>query len=193
MAALADFVDLQTAVVEHVGTPKVADVMPRLVQLAEVNINRRLRCHDMVTTATLTLSAGQATLPTDMISILGVYDASGFEYVQQPLQAVKPMDTRHFYAVKGNTLVSQIGAATLTLEYYAKVPTISGGGTNWALAKFPGLYLYAVGLEAAKYLKDLELVKVTAEFAAMEYAAAAETDYDARYSRAVVRVAGNTP
>ena len=44
MTAFTDFLDLQTAVIEQVARPDIADVMPRLVKLAEAGINRRLRC-----------------------------------------------------------------------------------------------------------------------------------------------------
>ena len=195
MAAFADFIDLQTAVVEHVGTSTIADVFPRLVQLAEVNFNRRLRCRDMVTTAVVTITAGVGALPADFIAAIGVYNVAGFEYVQQPLQAVKTTDTTQFYAISGSNIVTKIATATVSLEYYAKVPTLAGvfTTTNWLLLKHPGLYLYAVGLEAAKYIRDLELAKVTAELAEMEYQAVAAIDQDERYSRARVRVAGVTP
>lgn len=44
MTAFTDFLDLQAAVVEHVRDASIADVFPRLVKLAEVTFNRRLRC-----------------------------------------------------------------------------------------------------------------------------------------------------
>ena len=138
MAAFADFIDLQTAVVEHVGTAKIADVFPRLVQLAEVNFNRRLRCRDMVTTSTVTVTAGVGALPADFIAAIGVYNAAGFEYVQQPLQAVKTTDTTHYYAISGGNIVTKIADATLSLEYYAKVPTLAGGFTTTKIVLLAG-------------------------------------------------------
>jgi hypothetical protein len=93
MTAFADFIDLQTAVVEHVRNPSIADVFPRLVKLAEVGFNRRLRCREQISTATVTISGGAGVLPADMAEIIGVYDAAGMEYIAQPLQAV--VDERH--------------------------------------------------------------------------------------------------
>lgn len=195
MPAFADLIDLQTAVVEHVGTAKIVDVFPRLVQMAEVNINRRLRCQDMVTRTTLTLASGSAPLPADFIEALGVYNSIGYEYIQQPLQSVLTTNTTQFYAIGAGTLVTKITAGTVLMDYYAQVPTLTTSPTtsNWVLAKHPGLYLYAVGLEAAKYLKDIELAKVTSALADMEYDAAEKYDNNSRYSRARVRVAGVTP
>jgi hypothetical protein len=61
------------------------------------------------------------------------------------------------------------------------------------LQKHPGLYLYGVGMEAAKYLRDVEAAQATSALLDMEYTAAAAQDEQGRYSRARVRVAGVTP
>lgn len=194
MTAFADFIDLQTAVVEHVRNPSIADVFPRLVKLAEVGFNRRLRCREQISTATVTISGGSGALPTDMAEIIGVYDAAGVEYIAQPLQAVKVSQGRGYYAISSGNIVTR-NDEDLTVEYYANVPTISGSLTdsNWLLQKHPGLYLYGVGMEAAKYLRDVETAQATSALLDMEYTAAAAQDEQGRYSRARVRVAGVTP
>lgn len=192
--AFADFLDLQTAVVEHVGNPSIADVFPRLVKLAEVTMNRRLRCREQITTASVVVTSGVGALPSDFQEIIGVYDGAGIEYIAQPLQVLKEAQSRGFYAISGSNIVTK-NDETLTLEYYAKVPTITDSltDTNWLLQKHPGLYLYAVGAEAAKYLKDVELAQATLALADLEFAAAAAEDAQQRYSRARVRVMGVTP
>lgn len=194
MTAFADFLDLQTAVVEHVGNPSIADVFPRLVKLAEVTFNRRLRCREQITTASVVVTGGVGALPSDFQDVIGVYDGAGIEYIAQPLQVLKETQSRGYYAISGSNLVTK-NDETLTLEYYAKVPTITDSltDTNWLLQKHPGLYLYAVGAEAAKYLKDVELAQATLALADLEFAAAAAEDGQQRYSRARVRTAGVTP
>lgn len=192
--AFSDFIDLQTAVVEHVGNPSIADVFPRLVKLAEVTFNRRLRCREQITTASVVVSGGVGALPSDFQDVIGVYDGAGIEYIAQPLQVLKETQSRGYYAISGSNLVTK-NDETLTLEYYAKVPTITDSltDTNWLLQKHPGLYLYAVGAEAAKYLKDVELAQATVALAEMEFAAAAAEDSQQRYSRSRVRIQGVTP
>jgi hypothetical protein len=83
----------------------------------------------------------------------------------------------------------------LSLIYYAKVPTITDSltDTNWLLEKHPGVYLYGVGLEAAKYLRDAETAQATMPFLDMEIDAANGQDAQERYGRVRVRVAGVTP
>lgn len=194
MTAFSDFIDLQTAVVEHVRNPSIADVFPRLVKLAEVTFNRRLRCREQITTATLTVTGGAAALPGDYAALLGVFDAAGVELIQQPVQALQEQQTRGYYGLSGSNVIAK-NDEVLTLIYYAKVPTITDSltDTNWLLQKHPGVYLYGVGLEAAKYLRDAETAQATMPFLDMEIDAANGQDAQERYGRVRVRVAGVTP
>lgn len=192
--AFADFIDLQTAVVEHVRNPSIADVFPRLVRLAEVTFNRRLRCREQITTTTLTVTGGAAALPGDYAALLGVFDAAGVELIQQPVQALQEQQTRGYYGLSGSNVIAK-NDEVLSLIYYAKVPTITDSltDTNWLLQKHPGVYLYGVGLEAAKYLRDAETAQATMPFLDMEIDAANGQDAQERYGRVRVRVAGVTP
>ena len=71
--------------------------------------------------------------------------------------------------------------------------TLSMTANNWLLLRHPSLYLYAVGYEAAKYLRDLELAQATKALLEMEFAEVAAVDASARYSRARIILPGVTP
>lgn len=194
MTAFADLLDLQTAVVEMVKNPDVAEVMPRLVKLAEADFNRRLRMAQQMTTASVTIAGGVGDLPSGFEALVGLYDSAGVEYIEQPPQALRTQQSRGYFAIVG----SQIQAAAdevLTLQYYASIPTISGSMTtsNWLLQRHPGLYLYAVGAEAAKWVFDADLYGKISTLLGMEYAKAEGDDAARRYGRARVRVQGATP
>lgn len=193
--AFADYLDLRTAVIEHVGDPRIADVFPRLTLLAENMLSRKLKMRDQVTSATVTFVDGVAPLPSDFKSAIGLYNASGYEYVQQPLQAIKPPRTDGFYAVNSTSLLSDVADSDMTLEYYAAIPTLTASLTtsNWLLQKYPSVYLYAIGLEAAKYKRDVDLIGVTRDLLEDEMTEAKTDDNASRYSRARVRVQGATP
>lgn len=196
MTAFADFLDLQTAVIEQVGTADIADVMPRLVRLAEVKFNNRLRCREQVSSTTLTISSGSASLPSDFVEAIGLYDDNGFEYVQQPLQSNRiQAKHRHFYAIEGTTLTTSGPDGDKTLQYYAALPSITDSVTdsNWLLQKHPAAYLYTVSAEAAKQMRDPETAQQMMALADMEMAAIEAQDARERYSRARVRVTGVTP
>lgn len=194
MAAFSDALDLRTAVVEQVGRPDIADVFPRLVSLAETTINRRLRLHDMVASAVLTLVAGKASLPLDLAEIIGIFDARGLELIAQPMQATQSQGLP-FYSVAGGVVTVKGYSGDLTLTCYAMVPTIAGSmtSTSWLLDRHPDVYLYGVGYEAAKYLRDVEGAQAAKVLFDMALDDAAADDNRVRYARARVRVDGVTP
>ena len=192
--AFADLLDLQTAVVERVKNVGIADVFPQLVKLAEADFNRRLRCREQITSAAVTIASGEASLPVDFQELIGVYDAAGCEYVNQPSQAIRPAQSRGYYAIDGSKIKAPADEA-LTVQYYASIPTISGAmtDTNWLLARHPGLYLYGVAMQAAVYMGSAELVAALAPALDLEFKAVDAADASSRYARARVRVAGVTP
>lgn len=193
--AFADFLDLRTAVLEQVGRTDIADKFPRITKLAEARLDRDLTCREQVTETTLSFVDGAAALPSDFGAAIGLYDANGLEYVQQPLQAVQSVVGRCYYAVDGANIVASGAPEDLTLQYYAKIPTITGSltSTNWLLEKYPSLYLYAVSFEAAKSIRDLELAADMKALYGGELGDVEAYDARQRYSRARVRVQGPTP
>lgn len=196
MTAFADFLDLRTAVVEEIGDPGIVDVFPRLVALAEVNLNRALRCREQITSTTLTFASGSASLPADFIEAIGLYDASGYEYVQQPPQSVRVSGLAgSYYTILASTIEMTAADGDRVLQYYAKVPSVGDSldDSNWLLQKHPAMYLHAVSMEAAKWKRDADLVQAISPLLAAEAAAVNAADYAERYARGRVRVAGVTP
>lgn len=193
MTAFSDGLDLRTAVVEYARAPKLAEVFPRLVKQVEADMNRRLRVNALIQSTTLVFADGTAAWPDDMTEIIGIYDAEGREYVQQSLQAAKP--NGYWYAINGFNIETSLIDGTLRCDYYKKVLTISDDLelTNDILYDWPNLYLYGVLVEAAKYLRDMELLAMYVPLLAREYSDAIGADNKFRYSRARIRVSGVTP
>lgn len=194
MSVFADFLDLRTAVVEQVGRPDIVDVFPRLTAMAETGFNRRLRTQDMITSYTMTLASGEAQLPTDLLEIIGLYGSDGLELIQQPVQ-VTQSQARPFYSIAGGYLTVKGYSGDMTLQYYARIPTISDGmtSTNWLLEKHPDVYLYGVGYEASKHIRNVDGAQAAKALLDMALTDAIAEDHQARYSRARVRVGGVTP
>lgn len=192
MAAFNDLLDLRTAVIEHARTPDIADVFPRLVAMAESILNRTLRMRDQITTVGITIVSDVADLPADFAEVIGLYRADGLEYVQQSPQH---RDSHNrYYSIQGSKIVAPVVTGVLTLQYYATLPPLAAlNSTNWLLQRYPEIYLYAVGCEAAKYMRDVELVIQTKGLLDTAIATAKGDDEAARYSRARVRVAGVCP
>ena len=192
--AFRDFLDLRTAVLEHVQRPDIADVFPRMVALAESRFNRLLRMREQMKTVTLTLTDKAVDLPADFSELIGVYGAGGMEYVQQSPQRVASTGNC-YYSIEGAQLIAPSIGGDLTVSYYATLPPLTATLTtsNWLLARYPDIYLYGVGFEAAKYARDAELAQLSKFMLDDAIATAMTDDTRARYSRARVRVAGVTP
>ena len=194
--AFSDYLDLRLAVSEHVGNRAITDVFPRLVRMAEATLNRQLRTRRQMTTATLTFVDGVAPLPADCLEIISL-----FSRPQVPMRAGSVTDARDTasgddtYAVSGSNVLIYGATGPRELLYYAAIPTLTTGptATNWLLAAHPQLYLYAVGFEAAKFLRDPELASMTDQLFVAALNEMRITDERDRWANAVVRQRTITP
>lgn len=172
---MQDFLELRIAVGDLVGNRSISDMMTPLTRRAETVLNRRLRTMWQVDEFTPAWTDNVADLPADFLQL-----------------------------VASNNMLT-IGAGTITrrpyytcpedIAYYAALPTITTGptGTNWLLTQFENAYLYAVGVEAAKHLRQPEVALTTQGLLDSELMAIKIEDDRARYSNKAVRVAGLTP
>lgn len=191
MSAFADYLDLRTAVIETVRDASITDVFDRLTRLAEARFNRELRCREQITEATVTVANGSGPLPANFAELIGAYDNAGAEFVQVPVQTVQ---ARHYsyVSIDGANLLGN--DRDYRVQYYATIPTLTTGptATNWLLQKYPEAYLYGVGCEAAKYLRDTDAAPVLEQYRDRAIYEARANDERQRYSRARVRL-GNMP
>lgn len=196
MTALADYLDLRFAVSDHVGNRTISDVFPRLVQTAEVNLNRRLRLRQQITYATLTFVNGAAPLPADFLEMIHVFDSLGKQLRAGSLAEAQIVGSQYWrYAIDGTNIVQNGYSGTRNVEYFAALPTLtaSPSSTNWLLSLAPDVYLYACGLEAAKFLKDVDLAQATKVLLDDAMASIRVQDERARWANSTVRVQGLTP
>jgi len=193
MSVFADYLDLRTAVIEQSGRPDIADVFDRLTKLAEARFNRSLRTRFQIASEPISISENAAALPDDYVEVIGVYGANGYELTGQTLQRTANVNWRTYYSLTSTEINGPDG--DLTLQYYAKVPTLTTSMTasNWLLEKYPDAYLYGVGYEAALYLKDAAGAQASGEILKQIMTDISSDDESARYARAVVRVKGCTP
>lgn len=159
MAALADYLDLRFAVGDFVKNRSLSDVMSRLVQQAESKLNRELRCRQQITADTLTFASGVSALPSDFIEMLNVYGVDGLPLTSAPLTDIQREGSQYYrYAIDGTNIYIRGLDGDRDIEYYAALPTLTTTPTtsNWLLAYAPEVYLYAVALEAAIHIQDVE-------------------------------------
>lgn len=196
MPAFADYLDLRLAVSEHVGNRSISDVFPRLVQAAEASLNTKLRHRKQLTDATATFTNGIAALPADYLEMASFYDPQGRVMCQVPPSGVKFSGSQYSsYAIDGTNILIYGLAGDRSFTYYAKLPTLTTSPTtsNWLLETYPDVYLYAVGFEAAKFLRDEGLATATAALLGNAMSELTVDDGKARWGGSVVRVASFCP
>jgi hypothetical protein len=170
--------------------------MPRLVQTAEAYLNKELRCRQMITADTLTFTDGVSDLPDDFIEMLHVFGLCGYQMRAGSLaDAQRPGSMYSKYSIDGTSIYINGFSGDRDIEYYAKLPTLTTNPStsNWLLLEAPDVYLYAVGLEAAKFLKDVDLAQATKLLLDGALSGLRVSDERARWANSTVRVNGCTP
>lgn len=161
------------------------------VALCEAKLNRRLRCREMLTTATGSVTATVA-LPAGFLEVLSLtVTASGSTW---PVHYVSPhlLTSNDGLATKYSIVGSNIkfeptgSGQTYTLTYYDGL-SLESDGTNWLIAAHPDVYLYGTLLEAAIFLRDAEMVEQMTALAGTAVAKLESADWNAQGGALVMR------
>lgn len=196
MAAFADYLDLRVAVSELASNRNISDVLDRLTQTAESWLNQKLRMREQITATTATFTSGVAPLPADYLEMSALYDAFSNPMEQTSLANIKRTGSQYFRYAVDNTSIYIFGVTgSRNIEYFAKLPTLttSVSTSNWLLATYPNVYLYAVTLEAAKFLRDADLTQAMVQLLGQAMADIKIDDDRARWGNATVRLGMCTP
>jgi hypothetical protein len=196
MAAFNDALDLKVAVGDWTGNRSLSDVWPRLVQMAETELNQRLRTVWQETDGSLTFVDGEADLPVDFLEMIDVYGPCGYRmHASMRSDRQRPGTSFSRYSIGSGKIFIRGYTGDKNILYYAALPTISDAlsSTNWLLSRNGGVYLYSVSFEAAKFIKDVPMSQ-TAKLLLEDALKSLKIDDDRmRWSNSVVRVQGMTP
>jgi hypothetical protein len=167
--ALTNYAELVSAVgtwMRRSGSTAFTALIPDFITLFEADLNRTLRCREQETIATITMTAGAGSLPTDWLEFESVKWDGADPRILTPksvhsLVSLYPDtqtgDPMH-YAVQGTQIIVRpLSDEDLVTVYYIKVPALtSGASTNWLMTKAPDAYLYGCIAEANAYIEELE-------------------------------------
>lgn len=175
-----DYAGLKTSVSNWSGRSDAETVgeIPNFILFAEDSFNHGmpgngiapLRVREMQATATITMTDGAGTLPTDYLQYI---TARSMASTPRPLSYATGSYTDYAYvdgaAGLSNTFsitgVSGINVfpssgSDVDLVYYAKIPSLSDATTtNWLLQKMPSLYLHGALLHLGIFTRDNELIQ----------------------------------
>ena len=169
--AITTFDELKTAITTWTHRNDLTTVAADFVALAEAKFKRRIRHPRMQKRAQATVTDGWLALPTDFLDLVYLEVDSRkllqFDYGELDDEFGDNTGQAVGYAIVDEQMRIAPYEATKTAEivYYAELAALSDSNTsNWLLAEYPDLYLYACLIEAGNYLHDEVMVGKYSQF-----------------------------
>jgi hypothetical protein len=173
MATITTYTTLQSTIADYLNRADLTAQIPTFIQLAEADMNTRLRTREMIVRAEATSSNEYVQLPSDWVEAINLHIVDG----KQPLRFVTLDEADRIIKQNIYTQVAAFSLMNGALElvpppgsdvdikmiYYGKIPALSAQqATNWLLTKAPDVYLYGSLLHAQPFLMDDQRMPVFA-------------------------------
>lgn len=177
MATITNYSTLQSTIADYLNRQDLTAQIPTFIQLAEADMNTRLRCREMIVRATTTNDDEFVRLPLDFLESINLQLTDG----QSPLRFVtldeadiinkrQTYNAPTFYSLMNGAIELVPPPATgadveIEMVYYGKITALSTENTsNWLLLKAPDVYLYGALVHAAPFLMDDQRISVFGSF-----------------------------
>jgi hypothetical protein len=177
MATITNFTTLVSTVADYLNRQDLSAQIPTFIQLAESDLNTRLRCREMIVRATTTNDDEYVRLPLDFLEGINLQLVGG----QSPLRYItldeadivnarQGYNAPTFYSLMNGAIELVPPPATgvdveIEMVYYGKITALSDSNqTNWLLLKAPDVYLYGALVHAAPFLMDDQRISVFGSF-----------------------------
>jgi hypothetical protein len=177
MATITNFTTLVSTVADYLNRQDLSAQIPTFIQLAEADMNSRLRCREMIVRATTTNDDEYVRLPLDFLEGINLQLVGG----QSPLRYItldeadivnarQGYNAPTFYSLMNGAIELVPPPATgddveIEMVYYGKITALSDSNqTNWLLLKAPDVYLYGALVHAAPFLMDDQRISVFGSF-----------------------------
>lgn len=163
--AITTYAELKTSVANWLARSDLTDIIPDLITLGEKRIFREVRCREMESTLSGTISGGVLALPADYIALKHARITSS---VDSPLKRASADQVYTKYPLRASTgmpvMIARDGDNfifgpypdsdyTVAGTYYAQLATIDTS-TNALFLANPDVYLWASLCEAAPYIQN---------------------------------------
>lgn len=177
MATITNYSTLKSTIADYLNRQDLTAQIPTFIQLAEADMNTRLRCREMIVRATTTNDDEFVRLPLDFLESINLQLTDG----QSPLRFVtldeadiinkrQTYTAPTFYSLMNGAIElvpPPAPGADVEIEmvYYGKITALSDSNTsNWLLLKAPDVYLYGALVHAAPFLMDDQRISVFGSF-----------------------------
>ncbi len=156
--SITTYSELKSAIENWLNHQLFTARVPEFITLFESTGNRRLRVRQQETSAPLTPTSGEVSLPSDYLAWRKVAWTGTpnivLQYVEPNyFQAAYPTaaaNTPSIFTIEGSTLkINTTSSTGLTFLYFGKVAALSDANpTNWLLLAHPDIYLFGSLVEA---------------------------------------------
>ena len=163
---ITNYIDLQTVIAYFLDRDDQTERIKTFIDLAEAEMNRRVRHWRLENRATAEIDGRFSALPADFVEPIRLH----LEVDNRPLELVSVMEMqdlrmtasaggkpRYYAIVQGEIELfpTPDGAYDLEMYYYAKLPALSDTQTtNTILTNFPDAYLYGALIHSAPFLGE---------------------------------------
>ena len=166
--ALSNYGELKTGIANFLNRDDLTSIIPTFIALIEAQIARDLRHWRQEVRVSTTVDERFENLPTDWLEgvHLSLADGSTVEYgsvaeiSRQKLLSNNTAGQPRLYTLNSGQIEffpAPDESYTLTMIYYARIPTMSGDtDANWLMTSYPDIYLYGSLLQSAPYLGEDE-------------------------------------
>lgn len=168
-------------------------------QMLEDELNRKLRCRQMLANTVLTANTDTIALPGDYLELRNLQLMAGNN---PPLVYVTPeqMDgydrgtstgQPRIYTIYGNNIVIRPQpdqTYSIACSYYQKIPSLESATTNWLLTQYPTAYLSGGIYYLRAYTQDADLVQWAKATYEEIVADINRADDNASYSGSAIRI-----
>lgn len=202
--ALVSYAEVQAKVARYLWDRDdlTADIVDAIV-LCEARLNNILRCAQMETSGTITLTSGSGSLPSDYLQWRRVVTQDSpvrvLEFAEPDWALEMYPDTAAapscYFTIIGSTIKTfPTSSANLTMHYYQKIPAlVSNTAGNWVTSRSPGLYIYGTLLELAPFLDDDPRLTTWGQMFERGVSELETSDIGHRYAKAAMRPVMATP
>ena len=162
------FEELKTEIADYLSRSDLTSLIPGFIKIAEARLNRVLRCREMMSVTTDTISSNTITLPTDWLAFHEVYLSGD---VRQILTQYTPNQQNalddggsakpYGFTIKGTKVYffpTSDSDYTVGYTYFQKLPNLADNTTNWLLSSHPDIYLYASLIAANSVIQDEKML-----------------------------------
>lgn len=165
----ASYAALSALVAQWTHRTDLGDLLPGFVGLAESRISKDVRLACQLTSVDLVQAAGVhgTDVPDDWLAFKTLAPSTDsnrlLEYVTPEQMALLEREqgytTPRAYTIDGFRLITgpvTTAPYTLTARYYARLPSLLITDSNWLSLNHPGVYLWAVLIEAMLFTQNTD-------------------------------------